>query len=139
MKTLARTGLVAAAALAAVVTGATSASAAPSSGSGTAPVANPAQACATIQNTVAEYGGTLDDFRYSSCVKTLAGRVPTVEGAGDPYGQCEVYEQEGLISYPYTFYAEGGPFPSLRANSREQCARALYAYHTIASAFPEQP
>jgi hypothetical protein len=43
------------------------------------------------------------------------------------------------ISYPYTFHAEAGdPFPDLRAHNREQCARALWTFHTIASYLPPE-
>ena len=48
---------------------------------------------------------------------------------------------EGLsqIEYPYVFHAEpGDTFPNLKAHTREQCARALYVFHTLKSYLPPQ-
>jgi len=108
--------------------------------------ANPAQACASIPDTLAQFGVTPEGFDFTSCVRTLAGRVPDLP-FGSPYQQCAALEAgmespEGFfsISYPYTFHAElGDPFPNLRAHSREQCARALWAFHTLASFLPAGP
>lgn len=107
--------------------------------------ATPANACAAIPATLAQFGIEPTGFSFSSCVKTLAGRVPDV-AFGSPYEQCAALEQGfetpgGLfkIEYPYTFHAEpGDPFPNLRANNREQCARALYTFHTIETYLPAQ-
>lgn len=48
--------------------------------------------------------------------------------------RCEQFEGEGL-TYPFTF-EEGPewPFPVLTAQNRQQCARVLYTYHTLADA-----
>ncbi|MGY1752499.1 hypothetical protein [Blastococcus sp. SYSU D01042] len=134
MKKSVRVGMVAAATFAAVATSATTASAAPSGQANAAKVANPAQACASIPASLAELGIEAEGFRFSDCVRTVASRVPSVPGFGSPYDQCELMEESGEIAYPYTFYAgipEPFPFPSLRANNREQCARALWTFHTI--------
>ncbi len=144
MKKTARLGVVAAAVFAASVTGVSGAAAAPAGASGKAPVANPAQSCTAVQTTLAQLGVADESFSFSSCVRGVARQVPLLP-AGDPYAQCATYEEEGIetpggvleFSYPFTFYAEGGPFPQLRANNREQCARALWTYHTIAGYFPE--
>jgi len=75
------------------------------------------------------------------------GRVPLTSWGGNSYEQCAALE-EGIetpggffqISYPYTFHAEAGdPFPNLRAHNREQCARALWTFHTIESYLPAPP
>jgi hypothetical protein len=140
MKKTVRAGLVAVATFAAVATSASTAAAAPSGkAGGAAKVANPAQACAAIPAGLANFGLEPEGFSFSSCVRTVASQVPNV-GEGNPYQQCAALEQgqEGpggfvQVTYPYTFYAQGGPFPALRVNNREQCARALWAYHTIGS------
>lgn len=120
-----RTSLtVAGAALALAVIPTASASAAPSFDPNKPKAANPAQTCAFV----ASYGASID---HSSCVKTLAGTVPSV-AFGDPAQACAMMEAAGEISYPYAFYAQGGPFPGLVANDRTQCARALWAFHTLA-------
>jgi hypothetical protein len=108
--------------------------------------ANPAQACAAIEATLAGFGVTATDFDVISCVRDVAREVPNV-AFGDPYEQCATPEAGTQtpggffqITYPYVFHAEpGDPFPNLRANNREQCARALYAFHTIESYLPEMP
>ncbi len=147
MKKYARAGMVTAAAFAAVVTSTSAASAAPSGSSDVARLANPAQACAVIPAALGQFGIIPEGFRYSSCVREVAGRVPDLEGAGSPYEQCAALEAgietpEGAlqISYPYVFYPSSqDPFPALKVNNREQCARALYAYHTIESYLPAGP
>lgn len=135
---------VSAAVLAAVPIG--TASAAPSGNPNVTRTATPAHACAAIPATLAQFGMKPEGFKFSTCVKTLAGRVPNV-AFGSPYEQCAALEQ-GIqtpggffkIEYPYVFHAEpGDPFPNLRANTREQCARALYTFHTIESYLPPQP
>lgn len=132
MKKIARVGMVAAATFAAVVTSTSAASAAPSGDPNVTRVANPANACASIPGTLAGFGITPTGFDYSTCVRTLARDVPDIPGFGDPAEQCDALVQFGVISYPFVFHAEpGDPFPDLRANNREQCARALYAFHTI--------
>ena len=142
MRTVARlaTTAVSAAVLAAVPV---AASASPSGDPNVTRVATPAHACAAIPGTLAQFHVPATGFSFSSCVRTLAGRVPDLP-AGSPYGQCAALEQGvqtpgGFIKveYPYVFHAEpGDPFPNLRANNREQCARALYAFHTIESYLP---
>jgi len=128
------------AAVALALTPTTSASAAPKFDSSKAKTANPAQACAAIPATLAGFGVPASDFDFSDCVRTVSSHVPNV-GFGDPYAQCAALEA-GVqtpggfiqISYPYTFHAEpGDPFPDLTAHNRTQCARALYAFHTIES------
>lgn len=121
------------------------AGAAPSGDPNVARPATPAHACAAIPATLAQFGLEAADFDYSSCVKKLAGRVPNVD-FGDPYEQCASLEAgivtpDGTfqITYPYTFHAEpGDPFPDLTARSREQCARALWTFHTIGSLLPPE-
>ncbi len=121
-----------------------SALAAPSGDPNATRTANPAHSCAAIPATLAQFGITAEDFDYKSCVRTLAGRVPLTYWGGNSYEQCASLE-EGVqtpggffqISYPYTFHAEeGDPFPNLRAHNREQCARALWTFHTIESYLP---
>lgn len=108
--------------------------------------ANPANACAAIPGTLAQFGLEAAGFSYSDCVRDLAGRVPLTNWGGNSYEQCAALEA-GVdtpggffqISYPYTFHAEpGDPFPNLRAHNREQCARALWTFHTIASYLPPE-
>ncbi len=127
----------AAAAVALAVTPTASASAAPSFDGGPK-TANPAQACAAIPATLALLGASAPGFDHSACVRTVASRVPDV-AFGSPYEQCAMLEA-GVqtpggffkVTYPYTFHAEpGDPFPDLTAHNRTQCARALYAFHTI--------
>ena len=147
MKKTARAGLVAAAAFAAVATSTSAASAAPSGDPNVTRIANPANACAAVPATLAQFGITPQGFSFSSCVRELAGRVPDVPGQGSPYQQCAALEggvqtPGGFIqvSYPYVFHnAPGDPFPNLQANNREQCARALYTFHTIESYLPAGP
>ncbi len=147
MKKLARLGMVAAATFAAVATSTSAASAAPSGDPNVTRVATPADACASIPATVAAFGLSATGFDYTSCVRTLAGGVPDLP-AGDPYEQCAALEQ-GIetpfgplkVTYPgYVFHSDpSDPFPNLRVNNREQCARALYALHTIESFLPAGP
>ena len=126
---------------------ATGAAAAPSGDPNVTRTANPASSCAAIPGTLAQFGLTADGFNYASCVQDLAGRVPLTYWGGNSYEQCAALE-EGIetpggffrISYPYTFHAEAGdPFPNLRAYNREQCARALWTFHTIESCLPHRP
>lgn len=109
--------------------------------------ANPAQACKAIASTLAMFEIPAPDFDVKACIRTVAARVPDLEGAGNPYEQCARLE-EGIdspfgrlqITYPYTFHdAPGDPFPDLTAHNRTQCARALYAFHTIESYLPMGP
>jgi hypothetical protein len=89
---------------------------------------------------LAGFGVTAADFDFKTCVRTVAGRVPDLP-FGNPYEQCATLEAGTQtpggffqVTYPYTFHAEpGDPFPNLRAHNREQCARALYVFHTIES------
>jgi hypothetical protein len=122
------------------------AAAAPAGDPNVTRIANPAQACAAIPATLAQFGVTPEDFDFVSCVSDLAGRVPNV-AFGSPYDQCAMLEA-GIqtpggffaVTYPYVFHAEpGDPFPNLQANNREQCARALYTFHTIESYLPAGP
>ena len=121
--------------------------AAPSGDPNVTRTANPAHSCAAIPGTLAQFGLTAEGFSYKSCVRELAGRVPLTSWGGNSYEQCAALE-EGIetpggffqISYPYTFHAEAGdPFPNLRAHNREQCARALWTFHTIESYLPPPP
>lgn len=113
--------------------------------SGAAPkVATPAQACGLIASTIAGLPGS-EDFSYSGCVRGLAAKkdMATAGFLAGASQQCATYEQgvtEGSmtfkITYPYAFYAdapEGEGFPGLVARDRADCARALYAFHTIGS------
>jgi hypothetical protein len=137
-----------AAASAAVLTAmsVTGAAAAPSGDPNVTRVANPAQACAAIPATLAGFGITPEGFDFSSCVKDVAAQVPNV-AFGNPYEQCALLEEgvEGpfgvlKVTYPYVFHSEpGDPFPNLQANNREQCARALYVFHTLESYLPPPP
>jgi hypothetical protein len=116
------------------------ASAAPKGDPNMTRTANPAQSCAAIPATLAQFGMEPEGFSFRDCVRTVVGQVPDV-AFGDPYEQCAALEA-GIetpggffqISYPYTFHnAPGDPFPDLRANNRKQCARALYTFHTLES------
>lgn len=128
----------------ALVMAPSSALAAPAGDPNSVRTANPANSCAAIPGTLAQFGLQAEGFDYQSCVKDLAGRVPLTWWGGNSYEQCAALEA-GVqtpggffsISYPYTFHAEeGDPFPNLRAHNREQCARALWAFHTIESYLP---
>ena len=141
--------LLAAASLAAVTAFASvaPASAAPSGDPNVTRTANPANACAAIPATLAQFGITAEGFSYKSCVRELAGRVPLTGWGGNSYEQCALLEA-GMetpggffqVKYPYTFHAEpGDPFPNLRAYNREQCARALWTFHAIESYLPPPP
>ncbi len=126
-----RTSLtVAGAALALAVTPAASASAAPSFDPSSPKTANPAQTCAFVAS-YAEKFGVSTGSSHSECVRDLAGTVPSVP-FGNPADSCAEMEAAGMITYPYAFYAEGGPFPGLVAHDRKQCARAIWAFHTLA-------
>jgi len=138
--------MAATATVAAVIVGASGASAAPSGDPEAVRTANPAHACAAVPGTLAQFGITADDFEYVDCVRELAGRVPLTVFGGDAYARCAELEA-GIetpfgffeITYPYTFHAEvGDPFPNLRAHTREQCARALWTFHKIASYLPAE-
>ncbi len=136
---LARITVTTTAAVAAVVAGASAASAAPSGNPEAVRTANPAHSCAAIPGTLAQFGITPEDFSYRDCVRELAGRVPLTAFGGDAYARCAQLEEGAEtpigffeLTYPYTFHAEpGDPFPDLTAANRGQCARALWAYHTI--------
>lgn len=123
---------------------AAAASAAPAPSGGSPKTATPAHSCGLIQSTIAGVPGA-EAFSFSGCVRGLASRKdPAVAGflAGAAQ-QCAAYEQgvtdDGMtlkITYPYAFYADapaGQGFPGLVARDRADCARALYAFHTIGS------
>ncbi|HZG95150.1 MAG TPA: hypothetical protein VEZ46_10595 [Mycobacteriales bacterium] len=142
------TRLLAAASLAAVTAFASvaPASAAPSGDPSVTRTANAAHACASIPATLAQFGLEAEGFSYRECVRELAGRVPLTGWGGNSYEQCAMLEA-GVetpggffqITYPYTFHAEPGDlFPDLRAYDREQCARALWTFHEIASHMPPE-
>jgi hypothetical protein len=115
------------------------ASAAPKGDPNATRTANPAQSCAAIPATLAQFGLEPEGFSFKSCVRTIAGRVPDV-AFGDPYEQCDALVEAGIISYPYTFHAgPGDPFPNLRAHNQKQCARALWTFHTLESYAPAPP
>jgi hypothetical protein len=146
MLTSKRLGAAAICALAVTAGSVSGAVSAPSGDPNVTRTANPAHACAAIPATLAQFGLTAEGFSYKSCVRTLAGRVPLTNWGGNSYEQCAALEKgvespEGFfqISYPYTFHNEAGdPFPDLRAHNREQCARALWTFHTIASYLPPE-
>ena len=120
------------AALALAVTPTATASAAPSFDPASAKAANPAQTCAFVAGYAEMFDVTFP-LSHSDCVKTIAGRVPSV-AAGDPAGACAAMEAAGEIAYPYAFYQGAPPgmgFPGLVAHDRKQCARALWAFHTL--------
>ena len=135
--------------LALTLTPVASASASPSGDPSQTRTANPANACAAIPATLAQLGISDTDFDYSGCVQGLAGGVPLTAFGGDAYERCAELEagvfvpplgQVFTLTYPYTFHAEeGDPFPNLRAHNREQCARALWTFHEIASHFETLP
>lgn len=146
MKTLTRIAVTAASAAVLAAAPVATATAAPSGDPDVTRVATPAHACAAIPGTLAQFGITPTGFKFSDCVRTLARRVPNV-AFGSPYDQCAALEA-GVqtpggffrIEYPYVFHAEpGDPFPNLKANNREQCARALYTFHTLESYLPAPP
>lgn len=147
MRSRRRFAILAAASVGAAVTPLSMAAAAPSGDPNIARTATPAHACAAIPATLSQFGVEAVGFDFKDCVKELAGRVPNTWWGGDPYEQCAMLE-EGIetpggvfeISYPYTFHAEAGdPFPDLTAHDREQCARALWTFHTIESMLPAPP
>ncbi len=109
------------------------ASAAPTLNPAKPKAANPSQSCAFVAAYVKAITGSAPaGWSHSGCVKTVASSVPVVE-EGDPNLQCAAMEAEGL-TYPFAFY-EGAPpgqgFPGLIAHDRTQCARALWAFHTL--------
>lgn len=122
-----------------------SASAAPSFDPAKPKAANPAHACAFVAAYAeALTGSTPQGWSFSTCVRTVSADIPFLEPAaifGDPMEQCKAFE-EGIeedgfvfkITYPYAFYADAPPgegFPGLIAHDRKQCARALWAFHTL--------
>lgn len=116
-----------------------SASAAPGFDPARPKTANPAQTCAFIAGYARMLTGSLPvGFSHSGCTSMLAKGVPTVD-AGDPRQACAQMEAAGMIRYPYAFYADapvGEGFPGLVAHDRTQCARALYAFHTLVTLLP---
>jgi hypothetical protein len=140
--------LTAALAAAALVAVPATASAAPSGDPGTARKATPSHACDAVLATLAQFGVDAGGLDRAACLEELSGRPSELEvSSGKPYEQCQALEQ-GVetpggtfrISYPYTFHAgEGDPLPDLVAANRGQCARALWAYHTIEEHLPVPP
>lgn len=139
--------LVSAAALAAalVVVPTSSASGAPGFDPSTPKAATPAQTCAFVAGWAEELtGSTPAGWSFSRCVRDISSSIPFLEPVtefGDPMAQCARYEagieEDGFVfklTYPYAFYADAPPgegFPGLVANDRKQCARALWAFHTL--------
>ena len=95
--------------------------------------ANPAQACAFVT--------TYTEGSFSECVDALSsGSDPLYQAALN--GGCVDLETGSpelpAITWPYTFYeGEEMPpgWPRLRAHDREQCAIALFTFHTLAPYF----
>lgn len=121
------------------------ASAAPKGDPNVTRTATPAHACAAIPATLAQFGLEPEGTSSPACGPS-AGGVPDL-AFGDPYEQRAALE-EGIqtpfgmlkVTYPYTFHdAPNDPFPNLRVHNREQCARALYTFHTIEEALPAPP
>ncbi len=149
MNVLSRYAVVVVAALAAALIPMSSASAAPSGDPNRVRTANPAHSCAAVPATLAQFNVAPGGFDFEKCVRTLAGHVPNTIWGGDPYQRCAELEagvfvpplgQVFKLTYPYTFHAEpGDPFPNLRAHNRQQCARALWTFHQIASYLPMEP
>jgi hypothetical protein len=88
------------------------------------------------QTVVEEFG--LASFQ--ACVSTVAsamtdeGVVPGNALTKPAYlAQCDVLEQSGVVTYPYSFY---GLYP---AKNRADCARILKGVHTGRLALPEPP
>jgi|GEM_PF-3555412 len=115
-------------------------------------VANPANVCTSIPGSLtfaASMNGLpapdLSWFDFSSCVRTLAQGKAFVPGPGfgDPYKNCDVLVQFGVISYPATLHEEPGGFdlllPDLIVKNRKECGNALYAFHTIEQHLPAGP
>src|SRR3712207_9334028 len=92
VKQTVRVGRVAPATFAALAGSVASASAAPAGNPNATKIANPAQACAAIPGTLAQFGITPAGFDFTSCVRTVAGRVPNLP-AGNPYQQCRSEER----------------------------------------------
>lgn len=115
-------------------------------------ISNPANACKSIPGSIEHaagvFGAPVPDltwFDYDNCVRTLATGSAFVEPAeefGSPYVQCDFLVAVGAITYPATLHSgEGDPFedsllPDLTVRNRKECGSALYAYHSIVSAFP---
>ena len=135
----------AAVALALVVVPTSPASAAPAFDPSEPRTANPAQTCAfVVAWAEALTGSAPEGWSHSECVRTISSSIPflePVEEFGDPLVQCALYEagieEDGFVfqlTYPYAFYADAPPgegFPGLIAHDRQQCARALWAFHTL--------
>ena len=113
--------------------------------------ATPAQTCAFVAEWARILtGSTPSGWSHSGCVRTIAAKIPLLEPVqvfGDPMAQCASYEagieEDGFVfqlTYPYAFYAdEPDGFPGLIAHDRKQCARALWAFHTLVTLLGPPP
>ena len=114
-------------------------------------VANPGQTC-TAMDRMLDFAVELGlipshDFSKGECASMLAKKGFTFEFMGTSVqDNCDFLE--GLVGgWPYTFYADepydpsdplaGNPFPRLTARNDAECARALYAFHTLVQLIPE--
>ena len=77
---------------------------------------------------------------FQACVSTVAsamtdeGVVPGTSLTKPAYlAQCDLLEQFGVVTYPYSFY---GTYP---ADNRADCARILKGVHTGRLELPEPP
>ena len=85
----------------------------------------------------------VEDFglaSFQACVSTVAsamtdeGVVPGTALTKPAYlAQCDLLEQSGVVSYPYSFY---GTYP---AENRADCARILMGVHTGQLDLPQEP
>ena len=133
--------------------GAATASAAQPYDPNVARTANPANACKSIPGSIEHAAGVfgapvpdLSWFDFGDCVRTLATGSAAVEPAeefGSPYDQCDFLVSVGAITYPATLHSGEGDdpmeeflLPDLTVRNRKECGSALYAYHTIVTAFP---
>ena len=113
---------------------------------------NPAHACKSIPGSIEHAAGVfgqpvpdLSWFDYDDCVRTLATGSAVVEPSESSVARttsATSWYPWGAITYPATLHSgEGDPFedfllPDLTVRHRKECGSALYAYHTIVSAFP---
>jgi hypothetical protein len=91
------------------------------------------------------FGGetVVEDFglaSFQACVSTVAsamtddGVVPGTALTKPAYlAQCDLLEQFGVVTYPYSFY---GLYP---AENRADCAKILKGVHTGQLELPQQP
>lgn len=108
--------------------------------------ATPGQTCTAIDRML-DYAVDIgfaesNDFHKGECASMLSKKDFTFDFFGTPVGENCDFLEGVLGGWPYTFYElepfdpanplETNPLPRLTARNDAECARALYAFHTIA-------